>query len=54
MYLMKADSKQEDWQTEYKAREDRNSSNVYVVGLPIEWSKDVRSISFPLRYVARH
>jgi hypothetical protein len=32
---------QEDWQTEYKAREDRTSSNIYVVGLPLEWGKDV-------------
>ena len=40
-----ADVLQEDWQTEYKAREDRNSSNVYVVGLPIGWSKDVSIVS---------
>jgi hypothetical protein len=39
--MPQADCEQEDWQTEYKAREDRNSSNIYVVGVPIEWSKDV-------------
>lgn len=34
---------QEDWQTEYKAREDTTSSNVYIVGLPLNWGKDVSS-----------